>query len=329
MQKKAPKVTLASVARDCGLSITAVSSILNNDPNYKASEQSRKLVHESAARLNYKPNLAARALITRRHHTVGLLFYSIQDRCYSEIMAAVGQELAAHGYAALFAFWGESGFEAALNLLLDHGVDGIISSAPEHHFTGHILDVPLVLYGVNCKGHDAVIVDRGTALRKLLEQLYEAGHRDFAYLGNSELEPRYPEFLNFLEAHQLSVRPGWIHPANNSPAALEAGMKAILARRRRPGVVVMQNDVQAMAAMSQAAAAGVRIPDEMGFIGFDNIGESRYAAAPLTTLDTRIDQSAAWLVELLLNRMKNPLQPVQFRRIEPEIIIRSSVKLSV
>ncbi len=329
MQKKAPKVTLASVARDCGLSITAVSSILNNDPNYKASEQSRKLVHESAARLNYKPNLAARALITRRHHTVGLLFYSIQDRCYSEIMAAVGQELAAHGYAALFAFWGESGFEAALNLLLDHGVDGIISSAPEHRFTGHILDVPLVLYGVKCKSHDAVIVDRGTALRKLLEQLYKGGHRDFAYVGNAELEPRYPEFLNFLETHKLEARPEWIHAGDNTLAAREAGLKAILAGGRLPGVVVVQCDVQAMVMMSQAVAAGVRIPDEMGFIGFDNISESRYAAAPLTTLDTRIGQSAAWLVELLLNRMKNPSQPIQFRHLEPEIVIRSSVKLSI
>lgn len=324
--EKTKRVTLAQVAAASGFSITAVSSILNNDPKYKVSPESRRKVQDVAAQLNYKPNPAARALITRRHRAIGLLVYSIQDRCYSEIAAAAQRELATRGYASLFAFWGDSDFRSAFNLLLDHGVDGIITSAPEESFDGFDVNIPVVLYGCRSERHDAVLVERGKALWDVMQYLYDNNHRHFAYLCNGEPEPRYQAFLDFLHAHHLPVNPEWIMPTSNEMSSRLEGMRRILDAESLPSVVIAQNDISALAAMALATERGIKVPDEMSFVGFDNICESRYAIPALTTLDIRIDETAAALVDILLRRIEQPDLPVMTRRIEPRMVIRQSCK---
>ena len=104
----------------------------------------------------------------------------------------------------------------------------------------------------------------------------------------------------------------------------EAAMKEILACRSCPTAIIVQNDVTAMAAMAIAVNAGVKVPEQISFVGFDNILESRYAVPALTTLDIRIEETAAHLADLLMKRIKNPKTPVMSCRIEPELVLRKS-----
>ena len=323
MEKK-KKVTLVDLAACCGLSKTAVGAILSHDPKYKVSPETKDMVLALAKKMNYKPNLAAKALVSRKHYTVGLLFYSVKDRCYSEIMAAAQQKLAERGYASIFAFWEDSSFLSAYNVLADHGVDGIISNAPEDLADALPPDMPVVLYGCASFRHDAVLVDRSRAIRKVLEYLYENGHRNFGYLCNPTPEPRYRAFLDFLNEKQLPVHPEWIKPTSNNIDVREAAMKEILECRNLPTAIIVQNDVTAMAAMAIAVNAGIKVPEQISFVGFDNILESRYAVPALTTLDIRIDETAVHLVELLMNRIEKPKSPVMFHWIEPELVRRKS-----
>lgn len=188
MEKK-KRVTLVDLAACCGLSKTAVGAILSHDPKYKVSPETKDMVLALARKMDYKPNLAAKALVSRKHYTVGMLFYSVKDRCYSEIMAAAQQKLAEKGYASLFAFWEDSDFMSAFNMLADHGVDGIITNAPEELAQTLPADMPVVLYGFSSQTRDAVLVDRRAAIRKVLDYLYDNGHRDFGYLCNPAPEP--------------------------------------------------------------------------------------------------------------------------------------------
>ncbi len=317
-------ITLVELAAHCGLSKTAVGAILNRDPKYKVTDETREMVLLAARKFNYKPNPAARALITKKHFTVGMLFYSIKDRCYSEIMATAQREMAARSYASLFAFWEHSDLREAYNVLADHGVDGIITNTPEDMLKALPSDVPFVLYGCKSDQHDAVLVDRGTAIRKVLNHLYDQGHRKFGYLCNHDPEPRYKAFLDFLAEKELPMRSEWITPTENTIESREAATQQILACRERPTAIIAQNDVTAMAAMAMASAAGVKIPEEMSFVGFDNILESRYAVPALTTLDIKIGESAFYLVDFLLRRIANPEQPQMTHWIEPELVLRNS-----
>ena len=163
MEKK-KRVTLVDLAACCGLSKTAVGAILSHDPKYKVSPETKDMVLALARKMDYKPNLAAKALVSRKHYTVGMLFYSVKDRCYSEIMAAAQQKLAEKGYASLFAFWEDSDFMSAFNMLADHGVDGIITNAPEELAQTLPADMPVVLYGFSSQTRDAVLVDRRAAV---------------------------------------------------------------------------------------------------------------------------------------------------------------------
>ena len=301
MEKK-KRVTLVDLAACCGLSKTAVGAILSHDPKYKVSPETKDMVLALARKMDYKPNLAAKALVSRKHYTVGMLFYSVKDRCYSEIMAAAQQKLAEKGYASLFAFWEDSDFMSAFNMLADHGVDGIITNAPEELAQTLPADMPVVLYGFSSQTRDAVLVDRRAAIRKVLDYLYDNGHRDFGYLCNRE----------------------WMKPTVNDINAREAAMKEILACRSCPTAIIVQNDVTAMAAMAIAVNAGVKVPEQISFVGFDNILESRYAVPALTTLDIRIEETAAHLADLLMKRIKNPKTPVMSCRIEPELVLRKS-----
>ena len=156
MEKK-KRVTLVDLAACCGLSKTAVGAILSHDPKYKVSPETKDMVLALARKMDYKPNLAAKALVSRKHYTVGMLFYSVKDRCYSEIMAAAQQKLAEKGYASLFAFWEDSDFMSAFNMLADHGVDGIITNAPEELAQTLPADMPVVLYGFSSQTRDAVL----------------------------------------------------------------------------------------------------------------------------------------------------------------------------
>lgn len=323
MEKK-KRVTLVDLAACCGLSKTAVGAILSHDPKYKVSPETKDMVLALARKMDYKPNLAAKALVSRKHYTVGMLFYSVKDRCYSEIMAAAQQKLAEKGYASLFAFWEDSDFMSAFNMLADHGVDGIITNAPEELAQTLPADMPVVLYGFSSQTRDAVLVDRRAAIRKVLNYLYDNGHRDFGYLCNPAPEPRYQAFLDFLHSKHLRVHREWMKPTVNDINAREAAMKEILACRSCPTAIIVQNDVTAMAAMAIAVNAGVKVPEQISFVGFDNILESRYAVPALTTLDIRIEETAAHLADLLMKRIKNPKTPVMSCRIEPELVLRKS-----
>ena len=165
MEKK-KRVTLVDLAACCGLSKTAVGAILSHDPKYKVSPETKDMVLALARKMDYKPNLAAKALVSRKHYTVGMLFYSVKDRCYSEIMAAAQQKLAEKGYASLFAFWEDSDFMSAFNMLADHGVDGIITNF-------HLPESSLLM-----------LVSAFAGRKRILEAYQEAvkeGYRFFSY----------------------------------------------------------------------------------------------------------------------------------------------------
>lgn len=326
MEKK-KRVTLIDLAASCGLSKTAVGAILSNDPKYKVSPATRKKVLETARKMDYKPNLAAKALVSRKHYTIGMLFYSVKDRCYSEIMAAAQQKLTEKGYASLFAFWEDSDFMSAFDILADHGVDGIISNATEDLAQLLPMDMPTVLYGFSSKTRDAVLVDRRTSILKMLNLLYDHGHRKFGYLCNPAPEPRYQAFLDFLASKNLPVREEWIVPSGTAMNVRKNAMKKILKCPEHPTAIIVQNDVGAMAAMAAAAEAGLRIPEDISFVGFDNILESYCTVPALTTLDIHVEETAAHLVDLLLKRIQNPQLPIMSYRIEPELVLRQSCLL--
>lgn len=324
MAEKSKRVTLARVASACGVSVTAVSSILNNDPKYRVSEATRELVLRKVKELKYIPNSAARSLITRQNRTVGLLFYSIKDRCYSDIMELVQYELAKHGYASVFAFWNGSSLAKSFDLLLRRGVDGIITNAPESFLRDLVFDIPLVLYGCGSTTHDAVVVDRATPLPEIMDYLRQNGHRRFGYICNRENEPRYEVFADYLGRHKLELRSEWAVRTRNCNLERAEAMRSILSCKERPTAMILQNDISAMICMSLASEAGLRIPEEMSFVGFDNLFESRYSIPPLTTLDIRQEETAMKLVEILMKRLAQPELPPMREHITPYLVMRQS-----
>jgi LacI family transcriptional regulator len=335
------RVTMADVAAKAGVSSTAVSLVLNNRIGTRLSQDVVTRVRAAAVDLGYRPNLTARALSTRRSQVLGFVSQFVTTgRFGSDLIRGALLEAQRHGQVLFIAETvGEpDASREAVEALVDRQVDGIIFAAtvPEPiSIPPHPSETPVVLLNAVAPGNSiAVLPDDYEGGLSIVTLLLEAGHttdvvligEELSHIENDSLAVAVRRRLSGIKAALDSHRVRPVAEVACQPWSLQTGFEAmteVLARGIRPRALICLNDRLAFGAYRALAAAGLRIPDDVSVVSFDDDDIALYLDPPLTTAAFPYEEMGALAVRLLLTH--NPDQKEYL--IHMPIHLRGSVKL--
>ena len=333
--RQVPRPVMADVARRAGVSHQTVSRVLNGHPN--VSPETRADVLAAIRELGYRPNVAARTLVTGKTNVLGVI--SFDTTLYGPASMLYGIERAAHpGYfvaiASLSAFDRQSLTEAA-DRLLDQAVAGIIVIAPHtdavEALAGLAANVPLVAVGCGTDvALPSVRIDNVAGAAMATRHLLDLGHRTVHHVGgpDSWVDARdrvdgWRQTLRAADAREPEMLRGdW-----SARSGYEIGRQ--LAALPEVTAVFCANDPMALGFIRAAAERGRRLPRDISVVGFDDVPEAAYFWPPLTTVRQDFGALGTEALHLLMDQIAaggeaRPLPPI-----EPDFIVRSSTAPSL
>ncbi|MGO1507304.1 MAG: LacI family DNA-binding transcriptional regulator [Microbacteriaceae bacterium] len=322
--------SIRDVARLAGVSHQTVSRVLNDHPSIRP--ETKKRVQDAIVVLDYKPNLAARALVTSRTSTIGVLSATIGEFGPTSSIASIEDAARAEGYSVTTLNLPETTPEAigdAIRQLAGEQVSGIVALAPQvrvfNVLRGMAVGVPLVSLQT-ASGSDGFTLsaDQVSGARAITEHLIELGHRDILHLAGPqdwiEAESRMRGYLEAVREADLPtippIRGDWTADFGHF-----AGGE--LARRRDFTAVFAANDLMAIGLMHGFRDAGIDVPSEVSVVGFDDIPVAAHVWPPLTTVHQDFPVLGARAVQMLLAEIRGEQMP-EFGPIEPQLRLRSS-----
>lgn len=287
------KVTLEMVAERSGVSPSTVSRILNGTA--VVSQDKRALVERSIADLGFVPNPMARGLAGGRTLSVGVVTQAIDSPFYGIALRGIEDELDKSGYSALYVsgHWNAVEEARCIETLRSRRVDGIIV------LTGRLSDaalracaktVPIVATGRTLKASGLVSLkfDNVAGARMATEHLIQLGHRRIAFIAG---DPAHPDAIEREQGYRAALDAAGIAPEAGLVVVgqfhEESGRQAIdhlLKSRQRFTAVFAANDQMAFGAALALHQRGLRVPEDISLVGFDDLAASMYALPPLSTV---------------------------------------------
>ncbi|MEU9114683.1 LacI family DNA-binding transcriptional regulator [Streptomyces sp. NPDC048483] len=340
--------TIRGVAERAGVSKSLVSLVLQGSP--RVSDAKRQAVLAAIDELGYRPNAAARSLVARRTHTVGVLLNDMRNPWFVELLDGLNSVLHAHGLRMLMADGrlnrrtGEDFTRAFLELR----VDGLVAvgTLPDTAALGEVAErLPTVVAGSHeprLPRVDTVANDDERGARLATEHLIGLGHRRIAHIAGqgSVGALRRRGFEAAMREHGLgeemtveasdatedggyraAVRMLGGQAGAGSGAGAAAGPGAV---RERPTAVFAFNDISAVGALSAAQELGLEVPRDLSLIGCDNTSLARIRHLWLTTVNNASDDVGRRAAQCLLARMERPDRPADRPMVVPSLEIRGS-----
>lgn len=326
-------MTIEMVAKEAGVSPSTVSRILNGTA--VVSEAKKKSVEDAVAKLGFVPNPMARGLAGGRTFSVGVITQSMDSPFYGPALRGIEDALDPAGYSPLFVSgnWQAQTEARCIDILLSRRVDGIIV------LTGRLTDaalkacakkVPVVVTGRNLKAADLFSLNFHNLEggRLATEHLLNQGHRRIAFISG---DPQHPDAIQRLAGYQQALEqagiafdPGLVVQGEyNEDSGLQAALRLLNAKKRFTAIFAA-NDQMAVGAAHGLLRHGLRIPDDVSLVGFDDLPTSLYAFPPLTTVHQpayELGQLAAEAMLTLLSGTKPLLQVPA-----PRLITRESCR---
>jgi DNA-binding LacI/PurR family transcriptional regulator len=293
------RATSRDVAKLARVSRTTVSFILNNVTGVSISTATRKRVLEAAKKLNYSPNVAGKKLVSGKSYTIGLVLCQSAEQIFTDaflpqVILGVEQAALQQGFHVLLKPVDPHDSGGYQSLVTENHVDGILLSGPRQDDTAllhlHQQGVPIMLMG-QLPGTDIPFVDidatAGAALA--VRHLIEGGHRDIGMITNAPLsytsaQQRRDGYLQALKQAKLSSKKSLIREGNYTPASGYEAMKRLLTWKGALTAVFVASDVVAIGALRAIREAGLRVPEDIAVVGFDDIPLAEYYDPPLTTV---------------------------------------------
>lgn len=287
-------INIKDVAKLAGVSISTASNVLN-EKGY-IGDNTRKKVLAAAKKLNYKPNVLARGLVTGASKTVGVLIPDLSDPYFAEVVKGVDKCARENGYSVILCNTDRdrSKEEFYFNNLKERRVDGIIFAGSGREDDRYIIDdedfSKIVVIGNHNTPFNACIVDDVKALEEVASYLIELGHRRIGLItGPLEFnvtKDRIRGYQNALNKAGIEYNPLLVIEENFKEIAGQRAADSLLdlSDKKRPTAIIAQNDQMAIGAMSAAWRRGISIPQDMAFVGYDDIPMASLTCPPLTTV---------------------------------------------
>lgn len=307
-------ITIKEVARQAGVSIATVSRVLNDSGPVR--EETRHKIRSVTARLGYMPNSAAQSLKTRKTQTLGVLLPDLYGEFFSEVIRGIDQKAQQNGYHLLVSgSHNDRGeIEAALRAMRGR-VDGLVVMSPAieaRSLTGNLPPaLPVVLLNCQTDGgqYDSVNIDNYGGAHAMTRHLLGLGHRRIAFIrgaeGNFDAEERLRGFRAAVREEDGGEESTLEIAGDFTESAGYRAATEIVAMSSRPTAVFAANDSMAIGALSGLRDAAVRVPEDVGLVGFDDIPISRYVSPPLSSVRVAISDLGARAVERLLGALSD------------------------
>lgn len=331
-------VTMKDIAEELGISIGTVSKVLRDHPDI--SVETRDRVRRRMRELNYRPNLTARALVTGRTHTVGLVVPDLVHPFFGEIAAGLSKPLSKKGYSLIISSSDED-LELenrAIDQLLSRRVDALLIAPSRRDWdwlkTFEKQKTPLILIDRRPDGVKVnfVGVNDEEVGYMATTHLIAMGCRRIAHIGGPAISTAIGRLLGFrraLEDAGHSYDPAFVISREHADEASDqtgyAAMQELLAGQRLPDGVFCYNDPAAMGAMQAAIEKGLRIPQDVAIVGAGNVRYAKFLRVPLSTIDQQSQQigERAGKLALKLIEAKAPVKPLAIL-LAPQMIARES-----
>lgn len=327
------QVTLLDVAEASGVSYQTVSRVVNNHPH--VAEATRERVMHHVGRLGYRPNKAARSLVTNRSNTIGIVSFGATHYGPAQTVMNIERMIRRRGYALITTSVEAMTFDAlrqgVRNLKL-HQVDGIVLMTPIREVeleraTALCGETPFVMLDIELgKALPSVVIDQKQGARLAVQHLINRGHRHIAELHGPldwvDAKLRHDGFLETLKLADLM--PAATAGGNwSAQSGFDAALR--LMQHQPFSAVFSHNDQMALGALRALHEHGLRVPEDVSLVGFDNIPESAFFGPPLTTVQQDFAALGEQSVDYLIGLMSNEHPPLHQRVLYPSLIERQSV----
>ena len=340
MPKK--RVTSQDVADLAGVSRTTVSFVLNDVKGFNISTGTRQKVREAAESLNYIPDATAQALASRRAKAIGLVMtrsphHIATDTFLPQIIAGLMEVIKENKLRLLIeSVEAEHQDRAYLELARAKHIDGMILLTPRIDDAGlkklEQVDIPTVLMG-DIVGSNlySVDVDNQLAAQKAVQYLLDLGHTQIACISNAP--PSYtasPDrvrgYKNALTAAGITPDDDLIRYADFDPESGYVQMKSLLASGKNFTAVFVASDNVAMGVKACLREAGMRIPEDISLVGFDDIPWSQYSDPPLTTVHLQAQELARRACLVLMDLLQGKEPEAKRQIIDTQLVVRKSCR---
>lgn len=326
--------TIYDVARHVGVSIATVSRALNGTG--QIAPDTRAQIDDAVRTLGYKPNNLARSLVTRSTQTIALLLPDITNPFYPGLVKGVQDCAHRHGYMVLLctAEGDPAGEESYLAMLRARQVDGALVDGlqlPKARI-GALVDDGFPIVSLDRDIDNAVVplvqVDNRRGARLATEYLLELGHRRIAHVLGFEglriTSERRRGYEEALRAAGVDVDPHLVAPGAFTEDGGRAAIDELLDRAGEVTAVFAANDLSAIGVLSGLAKRGIRVPEEISVVGFDDLRLASYVSPPLTTVHQPAEEIGTRAAQVLIDLLQGRRRRQRRILLEPTLVVRGS-----
>jgi len=336
------RVTIQQVARQARVSAQTVSRVINNYPS--VAPKTRLRVEQAVAKLGYRPNVLARSLVHRRSHTLGVVATGLEYFGPAGTLVGIERRASELGYSILLNLLPQphlDNAEPVLNSLLSRQVDGIIWAVPEiganrnwlRRESPH-LPVPIVFLSMHASTNLPVVcVDNFEGGRLATDHLLSQGYRRVGLITGPldwwEARERRRGWRDSLLAEGLPAEERQVFEGDWTASSGDQGFSLLAERFPEMDAVFAGNDQMALGVLQAAHRRSLRVPSDLGVVGFDDIPECAYFWPPLTTVRQELRQLGGMAVQhiaemILARRGESPAPGENTLWVEPKLVVRFS-----
>jgi LacI family transcriptional regulator len=332
---------LKDIAQDLNLSVVTISKVLRDHPDIGA--ETRERVLKRMKELNYRPNLAARALVTGRTYAIGLIVPDLVHPFFGEIAKSLSGVLRGKGYSLVLSSSDDDPQleQQEIDQLLARRVDVLIIASVQQN--GKVFrrareqKTPVILIDRRFEAVAAhfVGVDDVEAGRIATEHLLEVGCRCLAHIGGPDVSTamgRLQGYREVLARWKIPERSGTVvlreHGDDAADRSGYRAMRGLLELKPHPDGVFCYNDPTALGAMKAVLDAGLRVPDDVAIVGCGNVAYADFLRIPLTSVDQHSEEIGQRAAKLALNVLESPPKRMERIVLTPKLVERASTRRS-
>jgi LacI family transcriptional regulator len=329
-------VTIKDIAKKAGVSYSTVSRALNNDKIIK--QETRERIARIAREMGYKPNAIARGLVMKETNTLGLVIPDITNPFYPEVARGIEECANEYGYTIFLcnSNWDSVKENKYIDILQSKRVDGIIVAPVSQELDiirkTYAASMPVVFVGkkIEFSNSSYVVIDNRKGGFIATEYLLNKGYTRIAFIGGLEKDStnhdRLMGYQDALKINNIPVDPSIIKQGSFKRESGYDSMISLLEQGNEIQAVFAGNDVIAFGVMQAIRAKGLRIPEDIAVVGFDNIPISGYPEISLTTVDQDKYKIGRLAAEMAINYIKNSEDTWESKAVvlEPKLVVRNS-----
>jgi LacI family transcriptional regulator len=325
--------TVHEVARIAGVSAATVSRFLNGTA--KVSDEKRRAIESVIDKLNYRPNVLAQNLKTGSSRTIGVLTQSLMSGYFADAMAGIDDALKGSGYAPLIVsgHWHAEEEAERIELLIARRVDGLVilsGKLTDAHILKLAQRVPIVAFGRTLEGPQAYgfSLDNYRGACEAVEHLVLQGHRQIAFIAGPadhlDAQARLAGYRDTLKKHKIKPSAQLIVEGDFSESGGLLAVERLLESGQRFSAIFAANDLTAYGARLALYRRGIRVPEDISVIGFDDLHSSMYTTPPLTTVRQPLFDVGRCLGQAIVKMIGQA--PLDLEVPQLSLVVRESVR---